>query len=117
MKRLFDAKLMWSLLWAVGLTVLMLALEYWGWLAGPEGKVMDILLRPHTLESLSAGSIITVEIDDDSYQKCFTSASPLHEETVIAMVKDLACTGARTIGVDILTESPRYASAPSTLGP
>jgi CHASE2 domain-containing sensor protein len=96
-----------SLIVACMLTLLMQSLEYHGWLAGPEGKVLDWLLRsrPDILISQARSPIFTLEIDDPAYAACFGSASPLDSAGVLTLVKETAAMEPAVVGVDILTDT------------
>ena len=70
------------------LLIVMQFLEYRGLLAGPEGAVLDRLLRRSPADPASGLSpVITVEIDDAAYRACFDPTSPLDPNVVVGLVK------------------------------
>lgn len=85
------------------LIVAMQFLEYRGVLAGPEGAMLDSLTRSPT-----ARAILTVEIDDAAYQKCFDATSPIHPRTVFGLVKGVHSAGPAVIGVNIVTDTEEH---------
>jgi hypothetical protein len=85
-------------------------LEYHGWFAGPEGRILDFLLGRGSRKTASASPIAVVEIDDAAYASCFNSTSPLDPSVVGSLVKEVAVLHPTVIGVDILTDAPRYSS-------
>jgi hypothetical protein len=95
----------------------MQALDYYGWLAGPEGKVMDRLLSmqrsPH-----AESPIVLVEIDDEAYRKCFQETSPMNPQAVAATVAAVASQpNPWVVGVDILTDSDLHKNEYRVLEP
>jgi hypothetical protein len=101
---------------AVTLTLLlaMQYLEYRGVLAGPEGKLLDSLLRGDS-NGRALRPVITVEIDDAAYQACFGAASPLDPKAVFGMVDGISAVSPSVIGVDILTDDKDRAGEYRTL--
>lgn len=102
----------WGLVWVAVLALGMQFLEYHGWLAGIEGRVLDWFLRNTSrVQVVSPDSpVLTVEIDDDSYRDCFGATSPLDANVLAQMIRMLAKGtdhGPKIIGVDILTDSER----------
>jgi len=74
-----------SLAIVLALALGMQAIEYYGWLAGPEGKLMDRLLSAES--GMAAESpILLVEIDDEAYSKCFQETSPMNPQAVAGLV-------------------------------
>ncbi|MCU1339241.1 MAG: hypothetical protein JWO19_4822 [Bryobacterales bacterium] len=109
----FVSEERWGLLLVLFLAFVMQLLEYHGWLAGVEGRILDLFLRNTSRSVLSASTspIVTVEIDDDAYRECFRGTSPLDPETVGAMVTKLAngtpSGRPAVIGIDIVTDSEK----------
>jgi CHASE2 domain len=103
-----------NLLVVAGLAITMQYLDYRGALGQWEGWFLDIALRWGP-RSPGERQIITVEIDDKAYREFFCSKSPLEPTVVESLVKQIATVAdkASVIGVDILTESPRYAGVVS----
>src|ERR1035437_4284034 len=85
-------------------------LEYHGWFAGREGRILAFLLGRGSRKIASASPIFVVEIDDAAYASCFNSTSPLDPSVVGSLVKEVAVLHPTVIGVDILTDAPRYSS-------
>src|SRR5450432_583962 len=78
-----------SLAIVLALALGMQAIEYYGWLAGPEGKLMDRLLSAES--GMAAESpILLVEIDDEAYSKCFQETSPMNPQAVAGLVAGIA---------------------------
>jgi CHASE2 domain-containing sensor protein len=96
-----------ALLVTVLLMLLMQFLEYKGMLAGPEGAVLDTLLRVENMSVLQP--LITIEIDDAAYGACFDAVSPLDPDAVFALVDGVRSAGPAVLGVDILTEAEKNA--------
>ena len=94
-----------SLAIVLALALGMQAIEYYGWLAGPEGKLMDRLLSAES--GMAAESpILLVEIDDEAYSKCFQETSPMNPQAVAGLVAGIASDPKPwVVGVDILTDS------------
>ena len=87
-------------------------LEHKGWFDSLEGVAFDF---QHNLWSPGSGEssakIVVVDIDDISYGSCFGGTSPLNEETVLDLVRNVRSVsgpGPKVIGVDLLTESAKY---------
>jgi CHASE2 domain-containing sensor protein len=85
-------------------------LEFRGLLASPEGAVLDLLLG-NKGKPQEPGPVITVEIDDAAYAKCFDATSPLYPHGVFALVRGVHEASPAVVGIDILTDAERYASA------
>ena len=101
---------------AVTLTLLLILqyLEYRGVLAGPEGKLLDVLLRGGS-NHRALRPVITVEIDDAAYEACFGAVSPLDPKAVFGMVDGINTASPSVIGVDILTDDKDRAGEYRTL--
>ena len=101
----------WGLLVVVAMVFVMQLVEFHGWLAGIEGRLLDMFLRKSspTEEAGLKSPIVTVEIDDDGYRDCFGGSSPLDPKMLGDMVTELASgsDGPRVLGVDILTDSEK----------
>lgn len=93
-----------SLAVVVVLTLVMQALDYFGWLAGPEGRITDWFLRSGKAQA-AENPVSVVEIDDAAYDACFDATSPLYAKTVTGLVTGAAAAKPWVIGVDILTEA------------
>jgi len=81
--------------------------EYWGWLASPEGILLDFFLAkvPSVRASSSPVPIVTLEIDDEAYSDCFIY-SPMDPHSIGPLLQMAAKAGPAVIGVDIITDSP-----------
>ena len=95
----------------VSSALLMWMLENRGWFDSLEGVAFDFL---HGITAMGTGKntsdeVVVVDIDDDAFKACFNGVSPLSENSVLALVRAVASYGPAVIGVDILTESSRYA--------
>jgi hypothetical protein len=101
-----------ALLWLLAIVLLTQLLEYYGWLASANGKVLDFFLQKNSSGSetklIPGRPVVTVEIDDDAYAKCFGGRSPMEPAQVARLVELVQEAGAPVIGVDIFTESPWY---------
>ncbi len=95
---------------AISSALLMWVLENRGWFDSLEGVAFDFL---HGITAKGTGTtsdeVVVVDINDDSFKACFNGVSPLSESSVLALVRAVASYGPAVIGVDILTESSRYA--------
>lgn len=93
--------------WAIFLAAAMQFFEFRGWLAGPEGKILDFFLSdvPVVATQTPGKPIVTLEIDDVAFGTCFKSTSPLDPDHIAALVN--LATGASVIGVDIVTDSQK----------
>lgn len=87
-------------------------LEYSGWLAGPTGRLLNILLSHGSSRSDGSPSrpVVTVEIDDHAYTSCFSETSPMNPTLIQALVARVLEAGPPVIGVDILTDSQKYSA-------
>ncbi len=86
-------------------------LEYRGWFDSLEGVAFDFLhsmVTPGSEKEIS-NRIIIVDIDEDSYTNCFDGVAPLNEERVLELVKEVASRKPSVVGIDLLTESKKYA--------
>jgi len=88
-------------------------LEYYGWFASANGKILNFFLSRNGRDSapnskLDRG-VVTVEIDDKGYQQCFQGRSPMDPEQVWRLVSLVQNAGAAVIGVDIFTDADEYA--------
>ena len=86
-------------------------LEFTGWLPLINGRIFDLILRHSSSksgETEASKEIYIVEIDNDAYDHYFHSTSPMSPDTVFALVKAIADSSPKTIGVDIRTESGKY---------
>jgi CHASE2 domain-containing sensor protein len=87
-------------------TLVVLLLEYSGWLASPIGKMSDAIWGTKGLEDrVELPPMLIVEINDDAFRTCFNRIQPLRPSLIGAMVKALSDLHPRVIGVDILSES------------
>ena len=90
---------------AVLVTLLVLLLEYNGWLASPIGKLSDAIWGTTTpVSGAELSPLLIVEINDDAFQKCFKRTQPLKPSLIGAMVKGLSGLHPRVVGIDILSE-------------
>ena len=105
----------WAFVIAAALTLLMQIAEYGGWVAGIEGKILDLLLRPAVASAATpdASLIATLAIDDEAYKQCFQSTSPMNPRRVIEIVNRIAEAEPLMIGVDIITDSDQYRKLPT----
>jgi CHASE2 domain-containing sensor protein len=87
-------------------------LGYHGWLASAEGKVVDWLLQPG---NTPPGDVVVVEIDNQAYEHCFKSTSPLNPEMVSKIATAFHEAKPLAIGFDILTESDKYRDIPKDI--
>ena len=94
------------------LAILMAVLEYTGILAGPEGWLEDRWLRlaGSHLPSVS-GSVVILDIDDATHRDCFDPTPPMNASTVSGLVKQIVQLEPTVVGIDILTDDPKYAGA------
>src|SRR5262249_35841445 len=102
-----------DLLVVIGLAIVMQYLDYRGTLSQWEGWFLDVALRWGPTSS-NPTPVITVEIDDHAYEKFFGSISPLDPKVLLKIVEKVATLDPKpaVTGIDILTESPEYASIP-----
>jgi len=99
-----------SILWGALLVLVMQGLEYGGWISGMEGRVLDAYQRrPFGWFETPEPPIVLVEIDDAAYQACMGGTSPMPPERIQWLLDSLfASVRPRTVGVDILTDSPQH---------
>ena len=91
----------------VTVSLLMLALEHFGWLKGLETYALDAVLRIQA-PSLHTNLVI-VTIDDEDYQTLFKGRSPLDTQQVQKILHAVAAGQPRVIGVDLDSSRPEYA--------
>lgn len=85
--------------------MVMQLLEFGGWVAGPEGKLLDLFLWIRPMSRQIPPRIILVYIDDDSFDRCFKS-SPLDPNKLLFIVQTVQQRfQPKVIGVDIITDS------------
>ena len=86
-------------------------LENRGWFDSLEGVAFDFLHSKVTpgSEKETSDKIILVDIDEDSYTACFKGAPLLEEEKVLELVKAVSSHKPLVVGIDLLTESKKYA--------
>jgi CHASE2 domain-containing sensor protein len=93
------------------LVFLMQFIEYHGWLAGVEGRILDFYVKyvPRLGGSKLTAPIVTVEIDDTDYVTCFKGQSPLNPETIQSLLEgligDSKVRHPSVLGIDILTDA------------
>ena len=96
-----------ALPWALGLALLMQLLEFWGWIASPEGKLLDFFLWiGPSVTSAPPPRIAAVNIDDEGFQQCF-SFSPMDPEKIGLIVQMALDAKPRAVGVDIITDAEK----------
>jgi hypothetical protein len=80
-------------------------LEFWGWIASPEAKLLDFFLwvGPRA-NSARSPRIVVVDIDDKSFQQCFKS-SPMQPEKIGKVVQAALDANPAAVGVDIITDA------------
>jgi CHASE2 domain-containing sensor protein len=81
--------------------------EYHGWLAGIEGRVLDIFLIREK-HSEPGDDIVLVKIDEQARQTCFCGRIPLTPAKLVAVVEGVLKAEPRVIGVDIETVDGSY---------
>ncbi|HZQ51902.1 MAG TPA: CHASE2 domain-containing protein [Bryobacteraceae bacterium] len=101
-----------DLLWALFLAFFLQWLDYHGWFGSLNGRIFNWILINSSPKSDSAASraIFTVEINDQAYEECFHSTSPMNPTRVVNLVREIAKAKPGVIGIDILTEDHRYLS-------
>jgi len=93
------------------LVFVMQFIEYHGWLAGEEGRILDFYVKyvPRLGGSKVTAPIVTVEIDDMDYATCFKDQSPLNPQTIQSLLEgligDVAVRHPSVLGIDILTDA------------
>lgn len=97
-----------GLLLVAGITIGIQALEFYGWLQSAENKILDSLL---TIRSTRESPVVTLEIDDQSYKRCFNNSSPLNPRMLLQTVRMVDQTEAAAVGIDVITDDPSYQSA------
>ena len=90
------------------ITFVVQVFEFYGWLQSAENKVLDLLLRTRSTER---PAVVTLEIDDQSFKRCFGNSSPLDPRALLRTVNMVDQTGAAAIGIDILTDDGAYLNA------
>ncbi len=107
----------WGLLVVALLALVMQVLEYRGWLGGLEGRLLDTLLASGG-QVRGESPITLVDIDDEAYAQCFGETSPMDAAVVAALVAGVAREGQPwVIGVDVLTDSRKFATQYRALAP
>jgi CHASE2 domain len=106
-----------TLLVAVVLALLMQGVEYSGWIAGTEGRVLDLFLKLDSSlarkKDATVAPVILIEIDDAAYASCFGGTPPLDARLLQKIVQSLVDpppgsspgVGASVLGVDVITDS------------
>jgi hypothetical protein len=93
--------------WALGLALAMQFVEYFGWVAGPEGKLLDVFLSSGSRAADPKPPLfVTIEIDDKDYENCFIY-SPMDPRGINSIVRSVVSAAPKVIGVDIITDSPQ----------
>jgi CHASE2 domain-containing sensor protein len=114
-KRRPWGKLAWSLAIAFVLALCFQALDYFGWFASSDGRLLNSALTGRSKPVAAADEAVTVlEIDDAAFRDkaCFNGGSPLSPPLVMGLVKESLASGPRVIGVDIFTEGDQYRDMP-----
>jgi hypothetical protein len=93
-----------ALLVAAVLALIMQGVEYSGWIAGTEGRLLDLFLKGQPAEKPTDPPVILIEIDDDAYQSCFDNTPPLDAKVLQKIVQSLVSVGPSVLGVDIITD-------------
>lgn len=104
-----------DVLWLIGLTLVLQFIEYGGWLAAIDGRFLNTWLTHVKNEQPFQNSIFLVDIDDNAYQTCFRSTSPLDPSKVRKMVELTTSADPAVIGVDLLTDTRTGTSGYSPL--
>jgi CHASE2 domain-containing sensor protein len=95
-----------GLYWALGLALFVQLLEFYGWLASPEGILLNLFLGGIPLHaSTSPAAIATLEVDDQAFDQCFGGHSPMNPEGIKKLVDRALEARPRAVGVDIITDS------------
>ena len=93
--------------WAFGLALAMQFVEYFGWVASPEGKLLDFFLGAGSAAAeTDLPSFVAVEIDNKDYENCFIY-SPMDPRGIKAIADLVGFAQPKVIGVDIITDSPQ----------
>lgn len=98
----------------VVLTLIIQAIEYGGWLAAIDGRFLNSRLTHARLYRgrPSQDALYVVKIDDDAYEKCFDSKSPLQPDKLQEVVQTITSEAhPAVVGVDILTDASAYRAA------
>lgn len=84
--------------------------EYQGWFSLINGRILSAILRNHATaaESPASKHVFVVDIDDKAYRDCFQGTSPMSPDGVMQIVDAVADANPKAIGVDIMTEDPKY---------
>lgn len=87
----------------IGVSLLTLALDYYGWLERFETGALDrfIILQ----ERVPASHVAIVEIDNDDYEQLFDEKSPLDPCTLYDLIDAIALNQPKLIAVDIDTSA------------
>jgi hypothetical protein len=97
----------WALVTSVLLVALVQYLEYHGWLASPEGIVLDLFLRHAPAHHVDRPPpIVTLEVDDSAYDNCFCATSPMNPAVLKEIISRAAQDSPAVIGVDVITDAP-----------
>jgi hypothetical protein len=89
----------------IAAALLMQVVEYHGLLAGLEGWFFDRQNRWVSKKATSYQNIIVINIDDESYDACFSSKSPLAPGKVLKLLDVVSGHNAKVIGVDLITDT------------
>ena len=105
-----ERRHLWKgLRWAGGAALVVFILEFKGFLAMPEGMILDWYLK----SSSGNFQVATLEIDDYAYNSphCFNDHSPLEPSLVLDLVKQaIGFNPPKVVGIDLLTDSEKYSS-------
>jgi CHASE2 domain-containing sensor protein len=82
--------------------------EYYGWLAGAEGRAADAYLTTTFDSASEAPPVVTLAIDNQDYREYFNDSSPLDAAALMQLVVAVQSAEPTVVGVDILTESGEY---------
>jgi CHASE2 domain-containing sensor protein len=93
--------------WAFVLALAMQFVEYFGWVASPEGKLLDLFLASGGRSSgADAPRFVAVEIGNKDYEDCFVY-SPMDPRGIKVIVDTVIAAQPKVVGVDIITDSPQ----------
>jgi hypothetical protein len=109
-RRSFFYREFWPLMWALVLSMAVQVLEFKGWMAGIEGKVLDYYQASFTRAPLVVLPVVVLEIDEKGYRDLFDGKSPLNPQGLLSLIDQtlMLSNPPKAIGVDILTDFPEF---------
>ncbi|MGO9600628.1 MAG: CHASE2 domain-containing protein [Isosphaeraceae bacterium] len=105
----FSDEVRKNLIALVLISLFVLLLEHWGWLAGFENTALDSFLLAS--RSRPSKDIYIVDITEDDYRDMFRSRSPLNAAEIQRILTLIQQAGPSVIAVDLDTSSSEYGNA------